>query len=314
MSSPRVLCVGSLCLDTIVRLGAGGAPSPGELVRDIQIQEAVGGCCGNAAFALSRMDATVAVAARTGADAPGNVMRGALSDADIQLLVPPCSGRTSRCVVVSDPATDDRTFYYEPGVNEDLCAGDVAGIKLNDFDAVLVTDPFLTHLGNVELRDFLCRAHADGVFVALDLCWDPSGRWAETLEGCYELLDLLLAGADEAAHTTGFTNPQEAARAFTRAGARSAIVKAGADGLFASSDQGDRHRSAAPVEVVDPTGAGDWCAAGAVIGSLTGGFDLALETGALAGAAALTSVGGSTAQPSQVLTDLLEQRRREAPR
>jgi sugar/nucleoside kinase (ribokinase family) len=311
MIRSRVLCVGSLCLDTIVRLGADGTPAPGELVRDTLIEEAVGGCCGNAAIALSRMGAAVAVAARIGADTSGSFMRGVLSEADIQLLVPASTGRTSRCVVVSDPAADARTFYYEPGVNEDLCMEDVAEINISDFDAVLVTDPFLTQLGQVELRDFLARAQADGVFVALDLCWDPSGRWGQALDGCYELLDLLLAGADEAAHTTGITNPQAAAQAFTKAGARSSIVKAGADGLFASFEGGDRHRLAAPADVVDPTGAGDWCAAGAVIGSLTGGFDLALDVGVLAAASALSSVGGSTAQPSNALTELLERSREE---
>jgi sugar/nucleoside kinase (ribokinase family) len=312
MSRLAILSVGSLCLDTMVRLGTDGAPAPGELARVVSIDETVGGCCGNAAIALSRMGADVTVVAKLGTDAAGRLIEHTLSANKIDLATSASSGPTSRCVVISSEATDSRSFYYQPGVNEGLRHDDIVGVDLGDFDAVLVSDPFLTHLGRVELKRFLAEARDANVFTALDLCWDPVGEWGQVLDGCWELLDLVLASAEEAVNVTGVVECREAAQALYATGVRAAVVKAGAEGMFGCSAGVERHQPPVAVGVVDPTGAGDWCAAGTVVGALQGDFALALQVGALAGASALLSFGGSTAQPLPELLELLGGDGREA--
>jgi sugar/nucleoside kinase (ribokinase family) len=301
MKRPHVLCVGSLCLDTLVVVGDDGLPIPGRLARVSSITETLGGCCGNAAVALSRMGAAVTVAARLGDDEAGETMMRLLGDDDVRLAVAPVSGRTSRCVVLS---SDTRSFLYQPGVNEDLRLNDVPS-NLAQFEALLVSDPFLTEVGRSELAALLKAAHDAGVFAALDLCWDPTGEWERLLEGCWPLIDLVLAGADEARQLTGFEESAAAARRFAELGARMAVVKAGEGGLFCVAEGEAIHESAASVDVVDSTGAGDWCSAGVLLGALGGDPRRAAAIGALAGACCVTSVGGSTARPSHELLTLL---------
>ncbi|MFI5684319.1 carbohydrate kinase family protein [Streptomyces sp. NPDC051636] len=294
----RILCVGSVCLDTVVRLGAGSFPGPEELVRVPSLINAVGGCCGNSATALARLGAAeVCMAALVGDDAAGFLALSSLAKADVTGAMVRPGGATAHSVVLVGP--DERSFLYRPGVNEDLRLDECLSVlRSRPFDALLVTDPFLTHVGRTGLAELLSEARGRGAVTALDLCWDPAGRWAEFTDGCWPHVDLALANLEEARMVTGAGDAGQCASSLCRAGASTAVIKMGADGLLVRSHGEVWHVAAQKVECQDPTGAGDWCNAGVVMGYLaTGSAHAAARLGSLAGASAVGTLGGSTATP-----------------
>jgi len=71
-------------------------------------------------------------------------------------------------------------------------------------------------------------------------------------------VDLFLPSRAEARLLHGQDDPEAAARAFVKAGARVVAIKLGSEGSFVCDANGvDQHVPAVPVRVVDPTGAGD---------------------------------------------------------
>jgi 2-dehydro-3-deoxygluconokinase len=83
--------------------------------------------------------------------------------------------------------------------------------------------------------------------------------------------DVLLPGADEAEMLSGESDPEAAAGALLRLGPRQVVVKIGASGCLAVSDDEVLHVPAMALpRVVDPVGAGDAFAAGFHVGRLRG--------------------------------------------
>jgi ribokinase len=304
-SAPSVLCVGSLCLDTFALLD-GGVPAAGGLVPVQTVGEAVGGCCGNVAIALARMGCRVAVAGRVGSDSAGDRIREALRANCVNLAVEPESGASARSVILVDAAHDRRSFLYSAGVNERLTLDDLDGVQLADFDAVVLSDPYLTELGRSAAHALFDRAAHAGVFTALDLCWDPQGRWENPLAGAQTGADLLLAAREEAIAVTGVADIDAAARALLDSGARCVVVKAGAEGLSVMTVGARWDIPPEPVEAVDPTGAGDWSTAGMVAAMLLGHRRKeAARIAASAGALCAQVPGGSTAAVPPQLEEAL---------
>ena len=87
--------------------------------------------------------------------------------------------------------------------------------------------------------------------------------WSSTWESLPHL-DYFIANDHEAFRLTGEMNPVKAASILKERGAQSVIVKLGAEGCYALSDEFTGMVPACKVAVVDTTGAGDAFAAGAV--------------------------------------------------
>lgn len=299
-ANPRVLCVGSLCMDTLVAVPQ--QASGGELQHVDWIQNSVGGCCGNAAIALSRMGAKVGVAARTANDPTGMHVRRFLGQSGVDLVVPVAAGTTSRSIVLIDADSGNRRFWYAEGTGEDLAEACLESLSLHAFDALLITDPFLAHFGYQELASLCKRAKSAGLTTAMDLCWDPSGQWGIDGTGLPGFMDLILGNGAEISSMTGRADPFEAARTLVAAGASAVMVKLGTDGLVCAAEGRTWCEPAITATCVDPTGAGDWCAAGSLMGYLmSGSMERASMIGALAGAAAVGAIGGTGAEPTPEL-------------
>lgn len=104
--------------------------------------------------------------------------------------------------------------------------------------------------------DLLARitraAHRSGAQVVLD-CRGP-----HLLEALREGPELVKPNAEEAEATTGMADPVRAARALVAAGARSALVTLGAEGVVVVHDRGTALRAVLDSPVSgNPTGAGD---------------------------------------------------------
>jgi sugar/nucleoside kinase (ribokinase family) len=109
-------------------------------------------------------------------------------------------------------------------------------------------------------------------------------------------LDLFLCNAHEAWRITGEERPQAAAHALRALGAKSVIVKMGAQGCWLECQDFSGQIPALQVEVVDTTGAGDAFAAGLIQAILDGKtLEEACRAGNASGArmvGALGALGG----------------------
>lgn len=302
MTQRRILCVGSLCLDTVVQLPPSGVPALGALAKASIITDFPGGGCGNSAVALARLGAKVTVAGKVGCDAEGDLIRRTMSCDSIAGVITDPEASTARSIVLLQADGTERSFLYRAGANERLRIDDVLPYVRQEYDALLVTDPFLTELGRSDLEALLRTAKRINMFIAVDFCWDPSGRWAADYPGVWPLVDVVLANGAEAAMLTGEQNPCHAASALLAAGTKAAIIKLGSSGMLAAIHNDIRTIPAYDTQVRDPTGAGDWCNAGVLLSYLNGGslFEAAIN-GCMAGAAAVKVIGGSSAIPSTSL-------------
>ena len=182
-----------------------------------------------------------------------------------------------------------------------------------DLDQSYITQTRFLHLTGITpaLSDS-CR---ETVFVAAEIArgagvrvvLDPNYRsklWdAETFRHVVRDLatrcDLLLPGQEEAELLTGESDPTLAARRLRDLGPGTVIVKVGASGALAVTEEGLVRADAVPLgRVVDPVGAGDAFAAGFLAGTLRG-FSLqeALALGNRCGALAMTTAGDMESLP-----------------
>ncbi len=106
MTSPRVLFVGDVGIDTTVRLRA--VPAPDEKVVADELHEATGGVVANAAVAASRAGAPVTLLTTTGGDISGRTIPVRLAAEGIDVRVEPSDKATCRAIILVDEGGEKR--------------------------------------------------------------------------------------------------------------------------------------------------------------------------------------------------------------
>ncbi len=147
-------------------------------------------------------------------------------------------------------------------------------------------------------------ARSAGVSVVLDpnyrsRLWPPDDA-RRVLRELVSLCDVLMPGYEEAELLTGESDPERASRQLLALGPRTVVVKLGAQGALAVTQDQVVRGPAIPLErVVDPVGAGDAFAAGFLAASLRG-FDIpeALALANRCGALAMTIYGDTESLPT----------------
>ncbi len=255
-----------------------------------------GGSAANTAAWLASTGNHVTLIGRVGADAAGELARTTLERGGVRtrLTVDP-DLPTGTCIVLVSP-DGERTMIPDAGANAALSRSDV---PLSLFDATthlhVVGYALLNEGSRDAARHAIRSAHANGTTVSID----PSsagpleGRGPEAFLSWVAGADLLLANADEARTLTGLTDATEAARALTTAFAEVVVTLGAGGALRVGRDQKDPvHVAAAPVEVVDSTGAGDAFTAGYLPATLDGADpQTALAAGCALAAQAVTRTG-----------------------
>ena len=290
----RVVCAGIVVADVFVPL-LPRLPDAGELVATDDFVVETGGCAANAAVALARLGVRAAVVAKVGDDLFGDFVRHELSAAGVDVAgigrVPGLG--TSKTVIVP-VSGEDRRFIHTFGANAALCAADFAP-AIATAPAVLYVGGFLVlpDLRQDELAAQLRAAREAGAIVVLDVV-APSGL-ALSLDDVAVVLpevDYFVPNDDEAAALTGESDPRRQAERLLELGAGTVVVTMGERGLVAASRDETIELPAPPVEVVEPSGAGDAFAAGLVYGLLEGwALRRCLEFASVIGASACTRLG-----------------------
>lgn len=248
-----------------------------------------GGAVANAAVAAAAVGADVALAGGAGDDAWGGWLEDELSASGVELewfeRVP---GTATPVAFITVDATGEPTYQ----LYGDSIAAAIESVGPRLDSAVEVCDALLfssnTLAGSIE-RDVTMAARERALALGRPVLFDPNvrmHRWdtaaaaAAASNACIPGATLVRCNRDEAELLTGEPDPEAAAAALLKAGARMVVITLGADGAMLRGEL----RADVPgraVEMVNAAGAGDMLM-GVLVGHLAqAGFYLPAVAAAL---------------------------------
>ena len=302
----RVLVVGDANPDLILRGDV--VPRFGQaeqLLDDAAL--VIGGSAAITAHGLARLGRPVSLVAAIGADEFGERICRNLADAGVNVDSIALHPDVPTGITVVLSRADDRAILTLPGAIPTLSAAEVrqaiASTRAAGLRHVHVSSLFLQPDLARDLAGLLAEVREQGVTTSLDTNDDPACGWL----GVDELLvhvDVLLPNRAEVMAIARDDDPCRAARRLAGRGPL-VVVKDGAHGAFATTPSGETVSvGRVPRTLVDTTGAGDTFDA-AFLDSWLDGLGLAdcLRRAVLAGACAVTALGGTAGQPTR--TDLI---------
>jgi len=307
---PRVLVVGSVNLDLIVRCRR--VPRAGETVHGEDLQTAPGGKGGNQAVACSRLGAETALVGRVGDDEFGAKLRDGLAADGVNVeAVRVCPGASSGTALILLEEAGDNRIVVMAGANWLLAEDDVAVAAelLPHVDAVMMPLEMPIEV----VTGVAAAARARGVRCVLDA--GPVTP-AACEAGLPAMVDLISPNETEAEALTGIevremSDARRAAARLREMGAADVVLKLGARGAYWSGPGGEEHFPAFAVEPVDTTAAGDAFSACLTVG-LASGLDMAkaIARANAAGALACLKLGAQPSMPTaQAVETFLQERR-----
>jgi sugar/nucleoside kinase (ribokinase family) len=271
-SKKRVLCIGDIALDVIVKLEIDGGQEGFSTLRygsdtPSQVITRGGGAAANVASWLTTTDVQPELIARIGGDSVGVALLDELMDIGVLCHRREVSEMSTGTVVVLVDKSGERTMFPDSGANAGLSTHDLP--SLSGFSAAYISGYSLfnkkSHQGVVEIFGRLKQAGIPTFF-------DPAsvGTMSTFADhgSILELLpfsDVMLLNESEARFLSGLdTKPLEAVFEALAHLAAIIVIKRNSLGAFAfdsltkniCSDQQERR------EAIDTTGAGDSFAAG----------------------------------------------------
>ncbi|HEY8764387.1 MAG TPA: PfkB family carbohydrate kinase [Solirubrobacteraceae bacterium] len=255
----RVLCLGEALVDLICE----------QPIEDLAQAPAFvphfGGAVANTAVVAARAGADVALAGGVGADDWGHWLRGRLDDegVDLSLFVLIDGRQTTLAVVAVNAAGEPRYQIYGEPIDTIVPA---LGSRLEEaIEASAALFLSSNTLVGSEERALTMRARELALELERPVIFDPNlrlHRWsshadaAASANACVPGALLVRCNQTEAELMTGEGNPENAALALTKAGARMVVITLGSGGAML---RGELRADApgGPAEVVSTIGAGD---------------------------------------------------------
>jgi ribokinase len=289
---PRVTVLGSLNMDisvTVPRL-----PEPGATVLGSAARFTPGGKGANQAVAAARLGAGVRMAGCVGDDDFGRRLLAALRDEEINADgVRVTADAPTGLAMISVDRAGENIITVAPGANHEVGPAEVRAALAEPQNVLVV-----------------CAEIPVGVIVAalarhrpsiLNLAPAPPADAAAIVAGArpdWLVVNETEAGAVLGRPVRGLAEAAEAAAALLTAGARHAVVTAGAHGAALAGPDGTSIVGAFRVDAVDTVGAGDTFV-GALTVALAAGIPAAeaVRAAAAAGATAATRPGAQAGMP-----------------
>lgn len=303
MSIPgrRLVSVGNVIVDLTARVDA--MPERGGDMLASGSQISAGGSL-NTLLAAAQLGLSSAYGGASGTGPFGDLVRTALRDRGIEVLLPPTHGEDTGYDIVLVEPDGERRFITAFGAEASLRSEQLDTLALQAGDLVHVSGyGLLENTNGAVLSPWLLGLRSEHV-VLLDPGPLVDTIAAGTLSAVLERSDWLSCNQHEAQLMTGHRQARSAARAL--AGREvGVVVRLGADGCLVCVDDQLVHLPAYPTEVVDTTGAGD-----AHVGAFLAGLaaDLSpVEAARRANASAAIAVSrpGPSTAPTAAEVDLL---------
>lgn len=263
-----------------------------------------GGDSSNAAIAAARQGARTGYVTRIGCDAFGDLF-AALWAAE---------GVDTRSVA-RDPAAHTAVYFVSHGPGGHAFSYLRAGSAASRMSPESLPREAIEHcrwLHVSGISQAISASACDAVFAAIDIAraagarisydsnlrlklW-PLARARAVIRATLAQSDLFLPSIEDARELSGLADPDAVFDWCLAQGARTVVLKLGAEGALYGTAAGRRRLAAHRVEAVDATGAGD-CFAGALLARLAAGDDLEAATTYANAAAALTTTGFGAVAP-----------------
>ncbi|HTQ89542.1 MAG TPA: ribokinase [Streptosporangiaceae bacterium] len=291
---PRVTVLGSLNMDisvTVPRL-----PEPGATVLGSAARFTPGGKGANQAVAAARLGADVRMAGCVGDDDFGRRLLAALRDEGVHAGgVRVTAAAPTGLAMISVDHAGENIITVAPGANHEVGDEQVAAAA-GPGDILVICAEIPVPVIRAAL---ITAAEAGAASCILNLAPAPPDAAAIVAAG----VDWLVVNETEAAAVlgrpvSGLAEARQAAADLITAGARHAVVTAGADGAALAGPDATATISAFRVDAVDTVGAGDTFV-GALAVALAAGIPAAeaVRAAAAAGATAATRPGAQAGMP-----------------
>ncbi|MFF1872551.1 ribokinase [Streptomyces sp. CB03911] len=301
-AGPELVVVGSANADLVLRVER--LPGPGETVPGSPVRTHAGGKGANQAAAAARLGARVALLARVGADAHGDLLLAAQRAAGVDTGPVLTGGAPTGLALITVGPDGENTIVVSAGANALLSAADVRAAA-----GLLRAAPVVSLQLEIPLESVVevVRTVGPATRVVLNAS-PPVPLPAEVLTACDPLVvneheaRLLLGGeggGDSGSPREDAGAPEAWAAALLALGARSVVVTLGRAGALVADAGGTARLPSPVVEAVDTTGAGD-AFTGALAWRLGAGDDLATAAGLAVrvGAATVTRQGAQSSFPT----------------
>lgn len=255
-----VFLSGTVFMDMIFS-GLDRLPDPGTEEFAAGLGSAPGGSA-NLAVALSRLGLRVGLAAPFSDDMFGSYLWRTLAEQEkIDLATSRHVRRWPTPVTVSLASRLDRGMitYGQPAPIEG--------------DLVTVAPPAATCMIDLvgEPPAWALALRAAGTTIFADIGWDSTGEWSPCVLDRLRIVDVFLPNAVEAMSYTRTERPEDALSALGDRVPVCVVKKGGAGAIAVDNTTGECAQAPAiPVQVLDPTGAGDVFDAGFLFGTLAG--------------------------------------------
>ncbi|MFJ7272297.1 sugar kinase [Streptomyces sp. NPDC099050] len=291
------------------------AERPGPLTSGAALHLAFAGAEATVAIGVSRLGHTASWTGRVGADSAGTMILQGLRGEAVDVTRARVDASAPTGLMLRECRTQDHTrvTYYRHGL---------AGSRLtpDDIDPELIAHARILHITGITpalgagpraaIRHAVELAGQAGVTVSLDLnyrakLWSRQDAAAE-LSDLVTRADIVFASPDEATLIVPEADPATMARALLELGPREAVLKLGAHGAHAVTDEGEAVQNIVPITLVNPIGAGDAFVAGYLTGHLDGAaLSTRLHLAATCGAFAVAAHGDWEGLPRRAELDLL---------
>jgi ribokinase len=256
-----VVVIGSANADVVVRVER--RPGPGETVLGSDTVLAAGGKGANAAVAAAKQDAQVALLGALGDDQHGELLRGSMSGAGVQLDLVHATDQPTGAAYITVTPDGENTIIVSPGANSAVDVERVEAAKDVIAGAKVLLASLEVPLPAVERA--VALAGEAGTRAVLNL--SPVAKLSpQTLA----VLDPLVVNEHEA---QWLMDGETDLRKLLDLGPRSAVVTLGSRGAMVIDRNGTTEVASPKVAAVDTTGAGD-AFAGALVTQLAAGDDL----------------------------------------
>lgn len=291
-----ILCAGLVVAD-FVGAPVAAMPPSGGIVTTPRIELTIGGSAANVAVDVAKLGLRGGIAALIGDDPLGQFVRDSLQRERVNCdhLAVTASAQTASTLIVNVQG-EDRRFIHAVGANAEFTGETLTREVLREFRILCVGGFGLNpQLSGAHVRRVFRIARELGVTTVLDVVIsDPAPAW-EMLQEVLPETDLFLPNQDEGRLILGLDDPQEQARRFSSAGAKTVIVTRGSRGSILFDGHQMWEATAFPVDQVDGTGGGDAFVAGYVYGLLKSASPTAcLAYGAAMGASCVRAAGATT--------------------
>ena len=225
-----------------------------------------GGAPANVLAMASRLGADTALIAKVGVDSFGDYLREVIRGSGVAVrgLVQDQTVPTTLAFVHISPSGERSfSFYRNPGADSQL--------EIAEVDTEQLESCRIFHFGSVSLTDNPARettlwaaetAKKAGAMVSFDpnyrpLLWRNEAEAENQIHHALRLADIVKISDEELLLSTGFSDPEDGAKAVLDTGAAAIVVSLGAGGSYVRTQKTQARVNAFPVQAVDTNGAGD---------------------------------------------------------